>query len=289
MRFGRGSTACSLALLLCAASSLPAQTQRPQGPRGGVIQGNELVVVATDFRFEAPEQVDAGLVNIRLFNRGKEMHHLIVIKVDRLDRISSISDYLRANDWNVPWMHPLGGPESVGPGGVSSASMVLEPGRYVLACVVASPTTHRMHFMDGMIRELSVVKPPAGTPTRTTLPATEITLKLFEWNFTLDGPLFAGRRTIRVENIGKFEHHVWIVRLNPTTTIEQAVKWAENPLGPAPFEAVGGTTGLGPGRSVNIAVDLLPGDYAFLCTLFNPLSKKTHSAHGMIKPIRIVN
>lgn len=287
MRFGV-PTVCALALLVSAASSLPAQTRRPQAPRGGVIQGTELVVVATDYRFEAPEQVDAGLVNIRLFNRGKEMHHLIVIKVDRLDRITSISEYLRNNDWNVPWMHPLGGPESVGPGGVASASMVLEPGRYILACVVASPTTHRQHFMDGMIRELSVVKAP-GAAVHATLPRTEVSLKLFEWNFTLDGPLFAGRRTIRVENIGKFEHHVWIVRLNEGRTLEQAVKWAETPLGPAPFEPVGGTTGLAPGKAVNIAVDLLPGDYAFLCTLFNPLSKKTHSAHGMIKPIRVVN
>jgi hypothetical protein len=127
--------------------------------------------------------------------------------------------------------------------------------------------------MDGMIRELSVVKPP-GAPVRSTLPSTEVSLKLFEWNFTLDGPLFAGRRTIRVENIGKFEHHVWIVRLNPNTTIEQAVKWAENPLGPAPFEPVGGTTGLGPGRAVNIAVDLLPG-FASSVRCSIPLSKKT--------------
>ena len=139
-----------------------------------------------------------------------------------------------------------------------------------------------------MIRELSVVKPP-GNQALAQLPSTEISLKLSEWNFTLDGPLFAGRRTIHVENIGKFEHHVAIVRLLAGKSIEQAVSWAENPRGAAPYEPVGGTTGLAPGRSVNISVDLLPGDYALLCTLFNPLSKKTHSSHGMIKPFRVVN
>ncbi|MFN8583381.1 MAG: hypothetical protein U0163_20700 [Gemmatimonadaceae bacterium] len=63
----------------------PLQAQRtsaPRAPRGGGIPGNELVVVATDFAFQAPPQVDAGLVNIRLFNRGTEMHHVLVIKVD---------------------------------------------------------------------------------------------------------------------------------------------------------------------------------------------------------------
>lgn len=262
-------------------------SRRPTPPRPGGIAGNELVVIATDYRFEAPEQVDAGLVNIRLFNRGKEDHHVLLIKLDRLDRMSQVAEMLKANDWSVPWMHPLGGPESVAPGGSATASMVLEPGRYMLACVVASPSSHRQHFMDGMIRELSVVKPP-GPETRATLPATEVTLKLFEWNFTLDGPLFAGRRTIRVENTGKFEHHVAFVRLLPGKTIEQAVKWAENPAGPSPYESVGGTTGLEGGRSVNITLDLMPGEYALLCTLYNPLSRKTHSAHGMIKPIRVV-
>lgn len=277
-----------LVLSIAAVSEVASQTPRPRAPRSGGISGTELVVIATDFAFDAPEQVDAGLVNVRLFNRGKEMHHVVVIKVDRLVRISQIAEILKANKWNEEWMQALGGPEAVNPGGVSTASMVLEPGRYVLACVVASPSTHKAHFMDGMIRELSVVKPVAA-PARAALPATEVSLKLFEWNYQLDGPLFAGRRTLRVENIGKFEHHAWIVRLLPGKTIEQATRWAEDPSGAAPFEPVGGTTGLQPGRSVNITVDLTPGDYALLCTLFNPLSRKTHSAHGMIKPFRVVN
>lgn len=277
-----------LLLTLAAASSIAAQQPRPRTPRTGQIPGSEFVVVATDHEFEAPDQVDAGLVNIRLFNRGREMHHVVVIKVDRLDRLSQISEYLKSNDWNVPWLTPMGGPEAVSPGGVSSAIMVLQPGRYVLACVVSSPTTHRQHFMDGMIRELAVVK-PHGVVAAAQLPATEISLKLYEWNFTLDGPLFAGRRTIRVENVGRFEHHVWMVRLLPRRSVEEAMKWAERPDGPAPFEPVGGTTGLAPGRSVNVSVDLIPGEYALLCTLFNPLSRKTHSAHGMVMPLRIVN
>ncbi|MGQ0647660.1 MAG: hypothetical protein ACT4P7_08805 [Gemmatimonadaceae bacterium] len=281
-------TVYATCLAATAAAWLPAQEPRPRAPRIGQIPGNEFVVIATDHSFEAPEHVDAGLVNVRLFNRGKELHHLVVIKVDRLDRVSQISEYLRDNDRNVPWMTPLGGPESVGPGGVSSAIMALEPGRYVLVCMVVSPTTRRQHFMDGMIRELSVVKPP-GTTVPARLPETEISLKLFEWDFTLGGPLFAGRRTIRVENVGKFEHHVWFVRLLPGTSFEQAVSWAESSMGPTPFEPVGGTTWLEPGRSVNVTVDLIPGDYALICTLANPLSRKPHSAHGMARSLRVVN
>ena len=49
------------------------------------------------------------------------------------------------------------------------------------------------------------------------------------------------RRTIRVDNTGQFEHHVWIVRLLPGKTLAEAVKWAEKPVGAPPFEGVGGT------------------------------------------------
>lgn len=280
-----------LALLVtvpCADELTAQRTAAQRGPRSGGIPGSELVVVATDFQFQAPSQVDAGLVNIRLFNRGKELHHVLVIKVDRMDRLSQIADELRANKYMTSWMHPLGGPESVGPGGVSSASMVLEPGRYVLACIVASPTTHRQHFMDGMLRELSVVKPP-GPEVLTALPSAELSLSLNEWSFTLTGVLYAGRRTIRVVNNGAVEHHLSIVRLIGGATALQAAHWLENPKGEPPFEAVGGTTGLGPKAAVNVTVDLMPGEYAFLCTLYNPLSKKTHSAMGMVKSYTVTS
>ncbi|MEO7964978.1 MAG: hypothetical protein ABIT38_13830, partial [Gemmatimonadaceae bacterium] len=53
-------------------------------PQVPVERGTELVVVATDYHLTAPEQVDAGLVNIRMVNRGKEMHHVLVMKINRL-------------------------------------------------------------------------------------------------------------------------------------------------------------------------------------------------------------
>jgi hypothetical protein len=133
------------------------------------------------------------------------------------------------------------------------------------------------------VEELSVVGQSEGA----TLPDAAVKLTMFEWNFTLEGPLNAGRRTIRVENKGQFEHQVSIVRLLPGRGIDQAVKWAENPSGPPPFEGVGGTTNLARERSVNLTVDLLPGDYVLLCTTYNPLSKQLHSHHGMIKQIRV--
>jgi len=269
------------------ASAQQTAARRPATARPGGIAGSEYVIVVTDQGFEAPEQVDAGLVNVRLFNRSKGTQHFVLLKVDRLDRLSQISDYLRSGDWNVPWINRMGGPESPPPGGVSSVSIVLDPGRYVVAQLPISSGTSGGALILGDVQELSVTK-RSGPDAAMTLPPTEITLALFEWNFTLEGALSAGRRTLRIENKGQFEHQVSIVRLLPGRTLEQAVRWAERHSGPAPYESAGGTTNFGRARSVNVTVDLIPGDYALLCTTYNPLSKKLHSQHGMVKQVRVL-
>ena len=259
-------------------------TQRQEGAANLPARGSELVVVATDFHFEAPEQVDAGLVHIRLVNRGREPHHILVMKVNRLARLSEIEDVLKSNDWSPPWIQAMGGPESVISGATSSASMVLEPGRYVIVCVVASPSSHRRHFMDGMIRELAVVS-PGRSWFRTPLPPAEVTLRLNEWNYEVSAPILPGRRTIRVVNVGKREHQVAFVRLLPGKTAAEAMRWVESPAGLPPFEVAGGTTGLSPTESVNVEVDFVPGEYLLLCNLYDPLGRKSHLQMGMVKRI----
>ena len=283
-------------ICLATASTLAAQATPPGKPQQArrtpslarsASPGAELVIVATDKSFDAPAEVDAGLVNVRLFNRSSSMQHVSILKVDRLDRLASISDYLRSGDWNVAWINRMGGPEAAPPGGVSSTSMILEPGRYVVAQLPSAYKPGAQLILSD-VEELAVVR-RAGANRAELLPPTDVTLTMFEWNFTLEGPLNAGRRTIRVDNKGQFEHDVAIVRLLPGRSIDQAVKWADNPMGPAPYEGAGGTSNLARGRSVNITVDLLPGDYVLLCTTYNPLSKQLHTRHGMIKQIRVTH
>lgn len=260
--------------------------KRPATARPALVEGAELVVVVTDKALEVPRQVEAGLVNVRLFNRSSGPQHITILKVDRLDRVASISEYLRSGDWNVPWINRMGGPQSMPPGGVSSVSMVLEAGRYVVAQLPPVYKPGASLLLRDVV-ELAVV-PRAGPAVAAALPPTSVTLTMYEWNYTVEGPLNAGRRTIRVHNAGQFEHEVAIVRLLAGRTIDEAVKWAQDPSGPSPYEGVGGTTNIAGGRSVNVTVDLTPGDYVLLCTTFNPLSKQLHSHHGMIKQIRVI-
>ena len=68
------------------------------------------------------QKVDAGLVNVRLFNRSSGSQHVLLLKVERLDRLPAIVDYLKSGNWNVPWITRMGGPESTPPGGSPSPS-----------------------------------------------------------------------------------------------------------------------------------------------------------------------
>ena len=268
--------------------SLAAQPRRTRPVRPGPIPGGEIVIESTDNGCEAPDQVDAGLVNVRLFNRGSTLRHVEFIRRDRLTPLSEVGELVLTNDRNVPWLRALGGPAPAGPGGVSSATLVLERGNYVLSCVFAGTPSLRQPFPDGIVKELTVTA-GVGPMRPATLPAAELSMRLFEWNFVVDGPLFAGRRTIRVENAGRLEHNVWIARLLAGRTPEQAAAWVSDPRGAPPFEAVGGTTEIEADQAINITVDFLPGEYVLLCTLYNPLSRRTHIGHGMMKVVRVVN
>jgi hypothetical protein len=208
------------------------------------------------------------------------------VKIDRIERLGTIAEYLRSDHWNVPWMTPLGGPEATS-GGLSSTIAMVEPGRYILVGLRDSPTLPRLNVDEGWIRELSVIKPLVNGPR--VLPPTELAVNLTEWGLRLTGPLHAGRRTLRVTNGGKFEHNFWVLRLLPGHTLQEAMRFADSRRGTPPFEAMGGTSTLGAGRSVNVTLDLLPGEYALICTMFNPLSRKSHADHGMVIQVTVTN
>jgi hypothetical protein len=281
-----GRAAGVLATLLVPSVSLALQQSR--APRTGIIQGTELVVVSTDQGLDVPTQVDAGLVNIRLFNRGKALHSVILVKVDRLDRLASIAEFLRNNDWNVSWLKAMGGPGRITPGGISSAIVAVEPGRYLLADLGDGPPQGRLTRSNDFLRELSVVKGP-GPAVVPTLPPTELTISMTNWAFHVTGALYAGRRTIRVANESPLDHNLWVVRLLPGRSAQDVMQWLAQPKAAMPFEPAGGTTAVGAGRAINVPLDLLPGEYVLICGLLNPLSQKTHAAHGMFKLLTVTH
>ncbi len=279
-----GVIVAAIALVACR-SDQPAGGQppgdQPAGarPADDVAGGaNVLTVTASDYRFDAPAEIPAGLTTIRLINQGPSLHHIQLMK---LEEGKALEDFLTALQEERPptWATPAGGPAPPEVGGTSTSIEALEPGDYALICFI--PAADGMpHVVKGMSRALKVVE-PAGPATPE--PEADIVVKLVDYGFEFSRPLTGGKHTIRVENAGPQPHEIAIVRLNAGKQPADFVAWGMKPVGSSPGTIHGGLSGIMPGMHSFIEVDLPPGEYALLCFLPDVKDGKPHFEHGMMQ------
>ncbi len=243
-----------------------------------------LTVTASDYKFDAPDQIPAGMVTIRLVNRGPSLHHVQLL---RLTEGKTAADFQAAvqKGGPPPWALPAGGPNPPEVGGTSEVRMPLEAGEYMMVCFIPDPAGVP-HMAHGMVRPLRVV--PA-TEAAATVPATtaDVEMTLVDYDFKLSAPLTPGHHVVRVTNAAKQPHELVFVRLAPNKTPEDVTRWGEHPVGPAPGTLHGGISAIMPGTVADVSVDLPPGDYALLCFVPDMKDGKAHYAHGMSKRMEI--
>jgi hypothetical protein len=273
-------------LLLIAAAALAARTG--PAPHANAPKARVVTVVARDYAFDAPDTVAAGRTEVRLLNRGNEAHHAYLMRLDGGKTLDDLYASLRAGGPLPSWTHDVGGPNSPVPGGTSVAVVDLTPGNYALICVI--PAADGMpHVMKGMGHAITVVAgtPAPSTKVSTKVGAPDITVDLADYAFTLSRPLTRGHHVIRVRNTAAQSHEMFVARLAPGKTPQDAMAWLESQKGPPPMIPLGGTVGLAHGVTNDIALDLTPGNYALFCFIPDAKDGKPHVAHGMIKPFTV--
>jgi hypothetical protein len=244
--------------------------------------GAILAVTTTDYAFQVPDTVSAGLVELHLTNRGPGLHHVWLVRLDPEHRAVDMLKGFHEGRPTPAWAHDLGGPNVPAAGQPSVVLVTLEPGRYGLLCFIPDPDRVR-HLMKGMVKELTVVGPVRGDiPPRPT-----VTVKLVDYAFALSAPLRAGHQVIAVRNEGTQSHMLVFLRLEPGKTPADYVRWAEQRDGPPPARTFGGTTGIAPGGLNTIEIDLEPGEYGLMCFGADVADGKPHVAHGMMQQIRV--
>ena len=238
-------------------------------------------VTATDYSFEAPDSLPAGLTSFHLMNNGKEVHHLVLYK---LSEGQTSQDFLKAMSGPIPSTAVmLGGPNPAVPGSTAEATVNLKPGKYAMFCVIPA-ADGKPHIMKGMIRELTV------TPSEivVTEPLADITIKLTDYAFEISPALTAGHHVIRVEDSGPQPHELVLVKLEPGKTVQQMAQWSEKMEGPPPGTFLGGVSPITIGEASFITVDLTPGEYGLLCFLPDAKDGKPHVMHGMSKQVTVM-
>jgi hypothetical protein len=252
-----------------------------------------LDVVARDYAFDlAADTVPAGRTLVRLKNAGTELHHVILLKLDGGRHVNDLFEAMKAGGPAAKppaWVHEVGGPNAPAPGGISEGAVTLEPGTYAMLCFIPSKDG-TPHVMKGMAKELTVTAASRASASKAALVELrepDATMTLDDFSFTLDKPLAAGRRVLRVRNAAAQAHEVFIMQLAPGKTIQDVLAWSAKMDGPPPGAPLGGTTGIPQNGSNDIVLDLKAGNYALLCFYPDAKDGKEHVKHGMFKQIAV--
>ena len=243
-----------------------------------------VTVTANDYAFSAPDSIPAGLTEIRLLNRGTEMHHVWLIRLDAGKTMKDLFAAMKPEAALPSWAHDVGGPNTPGPGGESSAILRLAAGRYVMICVIPSPDG-KAHVMKGMAKEV-VVTPATSNVSKANLRISSM-MTLTDYAFGFSQPLVSGSQMIRVKNDAAQPHEVVILRLQPGKKIGDMLAWMEKMEGPPPGAPIGGTTPMAKGEENIITLDLTPGEYGLICFAPDAKDGKPHFAHGMMTQFSI--
>ncbi len=271
----------------CTSDRPPAEAETSSVAAADANSGTSPVVTVTanDFSFEAPGKVPAGPVTVRLVNKGTELHHAQLIRIEDGKTMKDVATAMTNPGPPPSWARFVGGPNAVAPGKEALATSVLTPGQYVYLCFIPSPD-RVIHASKGMVLPFEVM--PGGEAATAGLPAVDATIKLVDYDFQVSHPITAGKRTILVENAGPQPHEVALLKLAPGKTVADFAAWdAGGMKGPPPAEPIGGVVALDKGASATFTADLTAGDYGLICFVPDAKDGKLHLAHGMMKNLKV--
>jgi hypothetical protein len=248
-----------------------------------VVKARVVTVTGKDFKFDAPDEIPAGLTEFRFLNKGPSIHHMQILRLTNGKTFGDLSAALKRQGPPPKWMKEVGGPNAPAPGMESNATLMLEPGNYAIICFV--DIGGMPHFTKGMVRPLKVVAPSGPAASN---PIPDVTATLVDYNFKLSAPILAGTRTIKVVNSGAQPHELELVQLAPGKTANDFLAWAGGGMkGPPPAKPIGGIAGLERGMSQTFTANFTPGDYALICFIPDAKDGKPHFTHGMTKDFSV--
>jgi hypothetical protein len=146
---------------------------------------------------------------------------------------------------------------------------------------------------------LTVTGEAGATPAAGAEPAADVTVTMFEYDFTLEGTLTAGSHVFAVTNVGAQPHEMFMLRTPEAVTQEQIAQILEMEMQggtPAPdgdlpnpeeFIPVTGMSPLSTGKTGWIPVTLEAGTYVIICFVPDIESGQPHAYHGMYQVITV--
>jgi hypothetical protein len=227
------------------------------------------------FAYSAPRSVAAGLVELRLKNRGKEPHKAQLWRI--LDD-HSVKAAMAARRPLPEWLITAGGVSVTAPGEASSAIQRLSPGRY---------------FIAGSGGERGRVAPftVTGKESDAKLPEADASIVYREYNFSSDG-VRAGPNSIEFHNEGLEPHHAVVAPVKPGSSVRELRQFLRGkgkiPVGEtADLENAVETAVLEEGQRQVVPMRLKRGKYALLCFVPDRKGGDPHVVKGMVDELTV--
>src|SRR5574341_1140316 len=132
----------SPALVALLAAALGACEKKPPPPPAAPPAPPVVTITATEYAFQAPDTITAGLTTIRLIPAGKELHHAVLIKIGEgktlADFQQGMQEAMRSKGpmKPPPWISLAGGVNAAIGADTGEVTQVIEPGLYAMACFI---------------------------------------------------------------------------------------------------------------------------------------------------------
>ncbi|MDQ3631522.1 MAG: hypothetical protein M3417_09720 [Actinomycetota bacterium] len=235
------------------------------------------------FSLEAPESVEAGVVEISLKTPGDETSHdAQLVRVEGDHSVDEVLEFIAKDGAPTPdWLFAAGGVGQTATG--ASATQQLAPGKYfILDIGEPEGDDVKSYAEEGATAALEVT----GDATDAELPSTDAKITATEYSFTADG-LKAGKNEVEFDNAGTDLHHVIAFPYAEGAdfaAVKKVFTEEGEPSGPPPldFEGITGTATLEGGTKQVAELDLERGKYALVCFVSDRKGGPPHVAKGMI-------
>ncbi|MGH7274440.1 MAG: hypothetical protein ACREIQ_08300 [Nitrospiria bacterium] len=245
---------------------------------------SEVTFTAVDYGFSGPDRIPAGMTRVRIVNKGQDLHHILLIKLEEGKTAEDFSDAMKADpsqaETGTPpaWFKYVGGPNAIIPGESGAATINLKEGNYVLTCIIPDKKGI-LHVALGMLKPLTVT---TATGSLAPEPKAALTIDTMDFAFMPSKAITAGTHTIRANNKGTQSHEVVVVKLAPGASAKDfGAAFEPGASGPPPGKPIGGLSPMEKGGYGFFTSEFKPGNYALICFILDPASGKPHFTLGM--------
>ncbi len=239
------------------------------------------------YRLTVPESVEAGVVELRFRNAGRERHEVQLLRLDDDHSVEEALRVVSAEDGRIPdWFHAAGGVGATAPGALARATVELEEGRYHLVDTGAGEG-ERSFAQRGAIATLTVTEGGGSGE----LPEADGEVEMQDYGFEATG-LRPGLNTLTLRNTGDELHHTVVVPIAGDASIETVRRFLTSdtpPSGrpPVDFRTATATAVLDGGLEQVTQLDLKAGRYAFVCFITDRAGGPPHVEKGMLAEVLV--